>query len=122
MKRMLVGFVAALSSISAATAQDRSGHSTPKSATNSGPANAELLLDNTSVSVVRIRMAPHEKTPMHDLTGRVVVWLTDAHLRDTRATGETRDENAKAGTLNGSRRSAVRARISATIRLNSSPL
>jgi hypothetical protein len=27
----------------------------------------------------------------------VVVWLTDAHLRDTRVTGETRDENAKAG-------------------------
>jgi len=86
-----------LSSISAASAQDHSVHSTPKSATNSGPANAELILDNVSVSVIRIRMAPHEKTPMHDLTGRVVVWLTDAHLRDNRATGETRDENTKAG-------------------------
>jgi quercetin dioxygenase-like cupin family protein len=34
---------------------------------------------------------------MHDLTPRVVVWLTDAHLRDTLATGESREENAKAG-------------------------
>jgi quercetin dioxygenase-like cupin family protein len=97
MKRVLVGFVAALSSISAASAQDHSAHSASKSAINPGPANAQLVLDNASVTVIHVHMAPHEKTPMHDLTARVVVWLTDAHLRDTLATGETHDENAKAG-------------------------
>jgi quercetin dioxygenase-like cupin family protein len=65
-----------------------------------GPQNMRVELDNPSVTVVRIRLAPHEKTPAHDVTPRVVVWLTDAHLRDTFTDGITRDENHVAGEVN----------------------
>jgi quercetin dioxygenase-like cupin family protein len=97
MKRSFATCAAALIAISAASAQERAGHSSSESTGHNGPAGAEFVLDNEQVSVVRIRMAPHEKTPIHELTARVVVWLTDAHLRDTLASGEVHDERARAG-------------------------
>ncbi len=54
-------------------------------------------LDNDAVTVVRVRMAPHAKTPEHDVTPRVVVWLTDAHLRLTFPDGSARREDHRAG-------------------------
>ncbi len=54
-------------------------------------------LDNESVQVLRIRLEPHEKTPMHDITPRVVVWLTDARIRHTLADGSSREDRFKAG-------------------------
>ena len=62
----------------------------------SGP-EAKLELQNEAVHVLRIRIAPREHIPMHEVTPRVVVWLTDAQLRDTLADGTTRDMRAKAG-------------------------
>jgi hypothetical protein len=38
-------------------------------------------LDNPSVLVLRIVLGPHEKTAMHDVSARLVIWLTEAHLR-----------------------------------------
>ena len=65
-----------------------------------GPANAVVEFENESIVVVRIRMAPHEKTPMHDITSaRLVVWLTDTHLRDTHADGSTDDIRRRAGDI-----------------------
>jgi hypothetical protein len=61
------------------------------------PGDAELVLENGSVQVLRIRIAPHEKTPMHDVTPRVVVWLADAHFVDSFPDGTTREEIRKAG-------------------------
>jgi quercetin dioxygenase-like cupin family protein len=61
-----------------------------------GP-QAHMELQNEAVEVVRIRLAPHERLPMHEVTPRVVVWLTDAHLRDTFADGTTREVQMKAG-------------------------
>ena len=59
---------------------------------STGPANAVVEFENESIVVVRIRMAPHEKTPMHDIaSARLVVWLTDVHLRDTHADGSIDD-------------------------------
>jgi quercetin dioxygenase-like cupin family protein len=56
--------------------------------------------ENDSIVVVRIRMAPGEKTPMHDITSaRLVVWLTDVHLRDTHADGSTDDIRRRAGDI-----------------------
>ena len=63
-----------------------------------GPAQMHPELDNESMLVLRIRMAPHERTGMHDLTARLVVWLTDAHLRDTNADGTTSEYHRSAGT------------------------
>jgi quercetin dioxygenase-like cupin family protein len=65
-----------------------------------GPANAVVEFENDSIVVVRIRMAPGEKTPMHDITSaRLVVWLTDVHLRDTHADGSTDDIRRRAGDI-----------------------
>jgi len=65
-----------------------------------GPTNAVVEFENESIVVVRIRMAPHEKTPMHDIaSARLVVWLTDAHLRDTHADGRSDDIRRRAGNI-----------------------
>jgi len=42
-----------------------------------GPAHFKLEFENESILVLRIRLDPHEKTPMHQVTPRMVVWLTD---------------------------------------------
>jgi hypothetical protein len=52
-----------------------------------GPVHAEVRLDNEQVRATHIVLGPRERTPMHDVTERVVVWLTDAHLRDSLADG-----------------------------------
>src|SRR5882724_8246387 len=57
----------------------------------SGPTQMRTELNNETVLVLRIRMAPHEKTGMHDVSARLVVWLTDADIRDTKADGTTND-------------------------------
>jgi hypothetical protein len=65
-----------------------------------GPADAKVEFENESIIVVRVRMAPHEKTPMHDITSaRLVVWLTDAHLRDTHPDGSANEMHRRAGTI-----------------------
>jgi hypothetical protein len=65
-----------------------------------GPADAKVEFENESVIVLRVRMAPHEKTPMHDITSaRLVVWLTDVHLRDTRPDGSANETHRRAGTI-----------------------
>jgi hypothetical protein len=65
-----------------------------------GPADAKVEFENEMIIVVRVRMAPHEKTPMHDITSaRLVVWLTDAHLRDTHPDGSANDTHRRAGAI-----------------------
>jgi hypothetical protein len=64
------------------------------------PADAKVEFENESIIVIRVRMAPHEKTPMHDITSaRLVVWLTDAHLRDTRPDGSANETHRRAGAV-----------------------
>jgi hypothetical protein len=57
----------------------------------------KLILENESVQVVRIRIAPHEKTLMHNVTPRIVVWLGDARFVDTYPDGTKREEIRKSG-------------------------
>jgi quercetin dioxygenase-like cupin family protein len=65
-----------------------------------GLANAVVELENDAVVVVRIRIAPHERTPMHDIaSARLVVWLTDAHLRDTHPDGRSAEIRRRAGDI-----------------------
>ena len=54
-------------------------------------------LENERVTVIRLRMEPHQKIPMHDVTPRVVVWLTDATLRLTFPDGSTKEIHQRAG-------------------------
>src|SRR5260370_27641409 len=84
-------------------AQHSGAHSTPSHGAaipQAGPANAVVEFENESIVVARVRMAPHEKTPMHDIaSARLVVWLTDVYLRDTHADGSTDDIRRRAGEL-----------------------
>src|SRR5215475_9731490 len=66
---------------------------------HAGPANVTVEFENDAIRVLRIRMAPNEKTPMHEITARFVVWLTDAHLRDTAPDGRTDDIHRRAGAV-----------------------
>src|SRR6266478_2174880 len=66
---------------------------------HSGPAQMLPELDNESVVVLRIRLAPHEKTGMHDVSARLVIWLTDAHLRDTAEDGKMIDYDRTPGAV-----------------------
>ena len=63
------------------------------------PRQHEGELDNRALTVVRIRLAPHEKTPMHDLTARLVVWLSDADIRDVFPDGQSDELRRSAGTI-----------------------
>ena len=63
-------------------------------------ADAKIEFENEAIIVMRVRMAPHEKTPMHDITSaRLVVWLTDAHLRDTHPDGGANETHRRAGQI-----------------------
>jgi quercetin dioxygenase-like cupin family protein len=78
-----------------------SGHTTSSHAAH-GPADGggsiTVEFENDSVQVVRVLIGPHGKIPMHDVVSpRVVVLLTDEHLRITLPSGETREEHHKAG-------------------------
>jgi len=84
-------------------AQHPGAHSTPShgaAAPQPGPASAVVEFENESIVVVRVRMAPGEKTPMHDITSaRLVVWLTDVHLRDTHPDGSANETHRHAGEI-----------------------
>jgi hypothetical protein len=64
-----------------------------------GPAQMRSELENESLQVLRIHLAPHEKTGMHDVSPRLVVWLTDAHIRDTKEDGTTEHYQRAAGAI-----------------------
>jgi quercetin dioxygenase-like cupin family protein len=54
-------------------------------------------LENDSVKVLRIVMGPHEKVPMHEISPRLIVWVTDGRLRLTFPDGKTQEEVRRAG-------------------------
>jgi hypothetical protein len=99
----IVGCVCLMSLASPAWSQGATPHTHAQSVRQSsnpaaGPANVKVEFENRSVVVLRIRLRPHEKTPMHPVTPRVVVWLTDARLRDTSLDGRSEDIDRSAGT------------------------
>ena len=61
------------------------------------PAQMRVELDNPSMSVLRVVLGPHEKTGMHEVSPRLVIWLTEAHLRDANADGSVREYDRAPG-------------------------
>ena len=61
-----------------------------------GP-TAAIAFENASLRVVRITLKPHEKVPMHEVTPRLVIWVTGGHLRMTFPDGRSIEENRKPG-------------------------
>ena len=81
-----------------------------QSGMSEGPAHLRVEFENGSIIVLRIRLDPHEKTPINQLTPRVVVWLTDAYLRDTFANGKTSEIRRSAGLPSGFLHKNIRER------------
>jgi quercetin dioxygenase-like cupin family protein len=62
------------------------------------PKNYHLEFENSQVRVIRVKMDPHEKIPMHEhLLNRAVVYLTDQHGSTTSPEGKTDEAQHKAG-------------------------
>jgi hypothetical protein len=84
-------------SLLAVTYGEKPGEGHGHSAHPAGP-QAELQLDNDAVQVLRIHFGPREAIPMHEVaTPRLVVWLTDAHMRYAFEDGTVREERRRAG-------------------------
>ena len=66
---------------------------------HNGPAQMRVELENPTIMALRVVLRPHEQTGMHDLSARLVIWLTAVHLRDTMADGSVRDYQRAAGTV-----------------------
>ncbi len=62
-----------------------------------GPRDTKLEFQNSRVTVLRIRIAPHEKIPIHDVTPRAIVYLTDSHVKLIFPDGRVRNQDIKAG-------------------------
>ena len=61
------------------------------------PKNVKVEIDNPEVRVLRVHYDPHDKIPMHEHPDVVIVYLTDAHAKQTFPDGKTKEGQAKAG-------------------------
>jgi hypothetical protein len=64
------------------------------------PEFGRVEFENEAITVVRVHMAAHERTPMHDIaSARLVIWLTDMHLKDTDPDGRVSEYRRPAGSV-----------------------
>ena len=63
------------------------------------PAMVKVDFENEQIRVLHLRYAPHEKLPMHSHPGRVVVLLTELHLRSMLPDGTSRETRRPAGDI-----------------------
>lgn len=62
------------------------------------PKHYKVELENAQVRVLRVKIGPHEATPMHEHSvNRITVFLTDQELRVTDSQGATKIMNHHAG-------------------------
>jgi hypothetical protein len=81
------------SSAAPSSAQTPNGAAAP-------PQLGAIEFENETIAVVRMHMAPHERTPMHDIVSpRLVIWLTDVRLKDTGSDGRVSEYNRPAGSI-----------------------
>ena len=81
-----LGVIGALASASSAAAQDP---------IKSNPKNYQLVLENATVRVLRVTVAPGEKTTMHEHPDNAVIVFTDSKIRFTGADGKAVDAALK---------------------------
>jgi quercetin dioxygenase-like cupin family protein len=89
MNRTIVVLGALIASAGPALAQD---------AVKVAPKNYSVVFENAQVRVLRVVVAPGEKTPMHEHPANVVVPLTDAAIRFTLPDGTTQEPKMPRGT------------------------
>ena len=85
--RFLLLFVF-FASVPAARAQD---------AVTATPGAVQTVFENEQIRVLHARYAGHQKIAIHGHPARVVVCITDMHVRTTLANGETQETRCKAG-------------------------
>ncbi len=61
------------------------------------PTHYKVAFQNAKVRVLNVHYGAHDKSPMHSHPASVVVYLTDAHVKYTRANGKTGEWTGKAG-------------------------
>ncbi len=61
------------------------------------PKQCKVEFENEQVRVLRWKVGPHEKTPMHEHPAMVSIALTGGHTLFTLADGKTRESKAKTG-------------------------
>jgi quercetin dioxygenase-like cupin family protein len=61
------------------------------------PAHYKVEFENADVRVLRVRFGPHERAAMHSHPTRVVVFLTDLHLKFTDPNGKADEIEGEAG-------------------------
>lgn len=64
---------------------------------HAGKSPGTVEFENEKVKVLRMHVAPHGTVPMHDITERVVIWLTPANLKVTLPDGTSKELHIKAG-------------------------
>jgi quercetin dioxygenase-like cupin family protein len=89
MSRTIVLLVALVASAVPALAQD---------AVKVAPKTYSVVFENDQVRVLRVGVAPGEKTPMHEHPANVVIPLTDAVIRFTLPDGTTQEPKLTPGT------------------------
>ncbi len=61
------------------------------------PQQCKVEFENEQVRVLRWKVGPHEKTPMHEHPAMLSIPLTGGHVLYTASDGKTREIKAKAG-------------------------
>ena len=56
-------------------------------------------LETDELRVTRLTLPAHGTTPMHDITPRLAIWLSDGDLKITYADGRTEVQRLKKGTV-----------------------
>jgi beta-alanine degradation protein BauB len=82
-----LGVIGALATVSLATAQDP---------IKANPKHYQLMFENATVRVLRVTVAPGDKTVMHEHPDNAVVVFTDTKMRFTGADGKPVDAALKA--------------------------
>jgi hypothetical protein len=64
------------------------------------PIHASIDFEDARLRIVRVRLPPREKIPMHSHPDRVVVNLTDVHVKITLPDGTSGESDTPAGHTN----------------------
>lgn len=67
------------------------------------PVHASVDFENARLRIVRVRLPAHEKIPMHSHPDRVVINLTDVHVKITLPDGTSGESDTPTGHTNFSK-------------------
>lgn len=95
--RSIIGALLVMGAAAPALAEEPTPHVVQCADDCAAPVDARLVTENDYVQVLRLSIPARARTPMHDVTARVVVWLGDAHFIDRYADGKIVDETRKGG-------------------------